>query len=172
MAQNEREKQVIQELFAMYHETYQFAYIKFSDIPEDSDIPVLEFLHTNVVVQDKISYSSLADGRDIRNVFVINTLHRNGLIGFDKNLPEYVSIWEYFMNFKPTENGLFKSKDQIKHFTTTFLTRIFNGPMKEYSFFDKIIFNTLIKSKILIRHDSSNECVDSVFRTLVEDQTA
>ena len=143
-----------------YDEFYNKAYLKIDKLNND-ELDFQDMLFASVVAQDNYSNRS----RDIRNIFIANSLNRGGHLKFDNGLPDKIKIWEYYtaMNFEgdkffeEDEMHLFKDKNQLKIFYISFINRFFKGGVEEYSFFDKIVFNTLIKTKLLIRYDSSLE---------------
>ena len=145
---------------AKYDEFFNKAYLKIDKL-NNEELDFQDMLFASMVAQD--NYSNRA--RDIRNIFITNSLNRAGYLKFDDGLPDRIKIWEYYtsMNFngdKFFEDDaleIFKDKKQLKVFYIAFINRFFKGGVEEYSFFDKMVFNTLIKAKLLIRYDSSLE---------------
>lgn len=143
-----------------YIEHYNNAYLKLNSTTVANDEMQINGILNNLILAQE-NYSSRS--RDLRNIFFINSLKRSNMIGFDKSLPEKVEIYEYYMPFKnPTEayyenNEIFQNAEQMKLIYSSFIMRFLKGGIEEHSFFDKIIMNTLIKAKILIRYDSSME---------------
>lgn len=143
---------------------YNKAYLKLEKMSEN-EMDFEGILSALIVTQEQ--YSSSA--RNTRNIFFVNSLHKSGLIYFDKGLPERVNIWEYYCilskpseeEFEKNNNGIFKNFDQMKKFYISFMNRFFKNGIEEYSFFDKIVFNTLIKSRLIVRYDSSLEDINT-----------
>ena len=158
----DKEKNKMQMTLEFYAEKYNKAYFKLAKF-EENDMFFNDVLYTNINMQDK--YTS----RDVRNIFITNTFDKNKAIAFDKNLPDEIDLTQYYYNFEDLsdnyfeKNEIFKNKEQLKNFSKTFLSRFFHD-MSEYSFFDKIVLNTLIKSKLMIRHDSAEEPIENVFK--------
>lgn len=159
MAKNKENKSEIELTVERSTDFYNKAYLKLGKMSEN-EMDFEGILSALIVTQEQ--YSSRA--RDIRNLFFINSLNKNGLIFFDKGLPESINIWEYYcvmekpsIEFEKDTDGIFKNFDQMKKFYISFMNRFFKNGIDEYSFFDKIIFNTLIKSKLIIRYDASLE---------------
>lgn len=145
-----------------YEEYYNKAFLKITKSKNDG-LEFQDILGALIVSQE--SYSNKT--RDIRNIFFTNSLNKAGIIHFDKGLPEKIKLWEYYTILSdPDEkyfenNEIFKDHDQLKRFFVAFINRFFKGGVEEYSFFDKIIFNTLIKSKMIKRYDSSFEDIET-----------
>lgn len=149
-------------LLEMYSNKYNKAYLKLSKF-ENNEMFFNDVLYTNISMQEK--YST----RDMRNIFIVNTCEKNKALAFDKNLPAEIDMMQYYYNFDDVaenffeNNEIFKSKEQLKAFSKTFLSRFFHD-FSEHSFFDKIVLNTLIKSKLMIRYDSAEEPIENTFR--------
>lgn len=156
----DKEKDKIKELVNLYQEKYAKAYFKIAK-HVDNDMLFHDILFTNMNMPE--SYNDI----DVRNIFLLNTYDKNKLIAYDKNLPDEINLYEYYYNFENLSenffenNEIFANADQIKGFTRGFLSKFFQN--RGYNFFDKIVINTLIKSKILIRHDSAQEHIENTF---------
>jgi hypothetical protein len=159
--QTDEEKRM-EDLINLYQDKYSKAYFKLAKF-ENNDLFFADILYTNMSVQDKYT------GRDVRNIFFVNTYEKNKAIAFDKSLPREVNLWEYYYNFENlpenyfVDNDIFSNIEQIKGFSKSFLTRFFQS-VDEYTFFDKMVINTLIKAKILVRHDSAEESIENTFQ--------
>lgn len=147
-----------------YIARYNKSFLNLSKLPQN-DLQLIDIIAGLFLIQENYNSKS----RNIRNMFFFNSLIKANLVEEDSGLPENIKIWEYHVVFDALSEedvkklNIFTDYTQWKIFHATTCNRMFKAGIDEnITFYDKVILNTLIKAKILIRCDSSSESVESL----------